>query len=273
MSADAPLAAVVAERDLNEVEARGLVDGMKADVADLGERLGIAYTGRAWVALGYGSWDAMCDAEFPGARLRLPREQRAEQVQSLAAMGLSTRAIGSALGVHHDTVASDLKKATVGNPTVARPSTVQSLDGRTRPASQPPRPEPVHVVHTTTTTTEHLDVDPRTGELLDHMPIEQHPDYQDESARATETALLDQQLEDHLSKTDNRFLHNLARGISGARFLIELSPNRVAETCLPDSDDEYVLLAFLTDMRAWFADVERARAARTAPLLHLRRVQ
>ncbi len=146
MTADVLLSDVAAQRDLDATEARHLIDRMRADVATLGERVTTAYLGRAWVALGYESWDAMTDAEFPGARLRIPREQRSEQVQSLRAAGLSTRAIGSALGVHHDTVASDIKAATVGNPTVDSPTTVRSLDGRNRPAAQPPRPAPAPVV-------------------------------------------------------------------------------------------------------------------------------
>ncbi|MFD7982126.1 hypothetical protein ACFV4M_01935 [Kitasatospora indigofera] len=58
----------------------------------------------------------------------------------MAQAGMSTRAIGSAVGVHHDTVHRDVQ-ATVGNPTVDGHSTVLSLDGRERPASRP-APDP-----------------------------------------------------------------------------------------------------------------------------------
>ena len=47
--------------------------------------------------------------------------------------GMSTRAIAPIVGVHHDTVAEDLKP-TVGFPTVERPAKIISLDGRERPA-------------------------------------------------------------------------------------------------------------------------------------------
>jgi len=143
MTADVLLSDVAAQRDLDATEARHLIDGMRADVATLGERVTTAYLGRAWVALGYESWDAMTDAEFPGARLRIPREQRAEQVQSLRSAGLSTRAIASALGVNKDTVRRDLP---TGANAPDEPGTVRSLDGRERPASQPPRPAPAPVV-------------------------------------------------------------------------------------------------------------------------------
>jgi len=139
VTADVLLADVAAQRDLDATEARYLIDGMRADVATLGERVTTAYLGRAWVALGYESWDAMTDAEFEGARLRIPREQRAEQVQSLRSAGLSTRAIGSVLGVDHKTVVNDLRSTGESSP-VDLSTTVRSLDGRDRPASQPPRP-------------------------------------------------------------------------------------------------------------------------------------
>ena len=67
-----------------------------------------AFQGRAWVALGYESWDSYCDAEFDGGRLQLPREQRREVVASLAEAGMSTRAIAAATGMSHMTAARDL---------------------------------------------------------------------------------------------------------------------------------------------------------------------
>lgn len=162
---DLLLADIVKTRALNQQEARGLVDSIKADITDVGERIATAYLGRSWTALGYADWDAMCDAEFDGARLRVPREQRVGQVQSLRAAGLSTRAIGSALGVNNATVARDL--ASVANAT-DEPVAVQSLDGRTRPATQPQRPAaPVTVTHTSTEkTTEQFLADRDTGEVL-----------------------------------------------------------------------------------------------------------
>ena len=179
---DVLLSDVVQRRALNSEEARGLVDSIRADVADLSERITTAYLGRAWLALGYPNWDTLCEAEFDGARLRVPREQRAEQVQSLAAAGLSVRAIASVTGVSVGTVHGDL--AGVQDRTPAAPRVGQ--DGKTYAPTQPPRTTPppatptrpalahgeapamtgggVHV--TTTKTVEEFVADRVTGEVL-----------------------------------------------------------------------------------------------------------
>lgn len=51
--------------------------------------------------------------------MRLSRDERRVIVADLAEQGMSTRAIAPVVGVHHDTVASDVRSAPVGNPTPA----------------------------------------------------------------------------------------------------------------------------------------------------------
>ena len=70
-------------------------------------------------ALGYVSWTAYVQEEFGGRLDRLRRAERRPIVELLAESGLSTRAIASVVGAHHDTVASDIRAASapVGNPT------------------------------------------------------------------------------------------------------------------------------------------------------------
>lgn len=125
------------DRDLLPSEARELVDSIRIDITDVGERIATAYLGRAWIGLGYQSWDELCDAEFEGARLRVPREVRAGLVQSLAEAGLSTRSAAKALGVSNATVARDL--AGVADVTADR--TVVGQDGKRYAPTQPPRPQ------------------------------------------------------------------------------------------------------------------------------------
>ncbi|TXS13392.1 hypothetical protein EAO71_35755, partial [Streptomyces sp. ms191] len=119
-------------------QARTLTDRIKIAVEGTWLLIQEAYTTRAWAALGYGTWDAYCNAEFGTARLRLPRKERQEVVASLRDSGLSTRAIASATGMDQKTVRNDL--AASGEDFS---SPVLGADGKTYTAPRP-EPEPVH---------------------------------------------------------------------------------------------------------------------------------
>lgn len=121
-------------------EARALTDEIRHDAAQLWDKVARAYIRRAWDVLGYKSWDAYTDAEFPSMRLRLPREERRHVVCSLRSAGLSRNAIASATGADRKTVSSDLK-AGGGN----SPTSITGTDGKTyppKPRPKPPEPEP-----------------------------------------------------------------------------------------------------------------------------------
>jgi hypothetical protein len=89
--------------------------------------------------LGYATWDDYAAAEFESVRgLRMPREDRAEVVQSLRQAGLSIRAIASATGIGDKTVQRDL--APVVNDYSSRAQSdepiaaVIGIDGKRHPA-------------------------------------------------------------------------------------------------------------------------------------------
>lgn len=113
-----------------EAEARR--DRIKAGLATLWDDIKAAWRERDWIALGYPSWDAMCESEYR-LGLALPRSERPEVVADLRQEGMSTRAIAAATGVSQGTVRNDLA-STEQNYSVA---TVTSLDGRQRPATRP----------------------------------------------------------------------------------------------------------------------------------------
>ncbi len=95
-----------------------------------------AHRERDWIALGYGSWGEYLDGEYGEARVPVSREQRREIVADMRQAGMSTRAIGSALGESHQTIGRD---AAGGPSGPAGP--VTGTDGKTyRP--RPRRPEP-----------------------------------------------------------------------------------------------------------------------------------
>lgn len=100
---------LAATAQCDEATARALTVALRQSLTTSWDLLVEAYQRRAWAALGYKSWDAYTDAELGETRLRLPREQRREVVASMTEAGMSTRAIGSALGVHQETIVNDRK--------------------------------------------------------------------------------------------------------------------------------------------------------------------
>lgn len=72
---------------------------LQQEQQDLNDLIAFAYSGRAWIALGYSSWEEMCRAEFDAARVMQSVGERRERVQTLIAEGLSTRAIAAVLGI------------------------------------------------------------------------------------------------------------------------------------------------------------------------------
>ncbi len=124
--------------DLTAIEAEDCLRHIVEGVATTWTWVVKAYSGRAWIALGFDSWDALCDARLNGARLQLPREQRREAVATMREAGLSTRAIGSALSIDDRTVRRDL-------PTAANAAVVPvtGVNGKTYAPTRPTHePEP-----------------------------------------------------------------------------------------------------------------------------------
>ena len=117
------------------------------DYRDEGERRGIPaiikelHAGQGWKALNYDTWQEACEAELGGFRLGWVPEERREVVAELRDAGMSTRAIGTALGVGMTTVKRDLAGGPGGPPD---PTPVTGLDGKT----YTPQPRPVApVIH------------------------------------------------------------------------------------------------------------------------------
>lgn len=133
------------EIDMSVTEARqvtqriNLLLGNIADttskVLDLIER---AEAGAAWRALSYPSWTAYVSIEFSRALERLTRAERIPITAKLSETGMSTRAIGSVVGVSKDTVHRDLQQVSHAD----TPAT--GTDGKTypRPATFLPSGKP-----------------------------------------------------------------------------------------------------------------------------------
>lgn len=91
------------------------------EIVDLDKKIEAAvwalWEGRGWISLGYSSWNAMCDDKFKATFVRIPKDKRQEVVCSLAEKGMSTRAIGSAMGMSYKTVQRDMKAVGTNVPT------------------------------------------------------------------------------------------------------------------------------------------------------------
>lgn len=134
-------------------EARALTDQIKVAVEGTWQLVQRAYQCRAWESLGYSSWDDYCTREFGTSRLRLPREERQEVVQSLREIGMSTRAIaaatGASVGTVHAEISSGVQNRTPDpdredpEPEQPRLKLITGTDGKSyaaQPARTPNRP-------------------------------------------------------------------------------------------------------------------------------------
>ncbi len=100
------------------------------------EYIAIAYQGRAYLALGYQTWDEYVEDRLGNLRLTVPREERAQAVAALSDANMSLRAIAKVLGVSPATAYRDLAGAkhepdnTAGD---AGPIGVRGRDGKQYP--------------------------------------------------------------------------------------------------------------------------------------------
>jgi hypothetical protein len=124
--------------DLSLLEARESVDRAKTHLEAAAEEIVRQIGGRAWVALGYESWDEMREVEYRGAAVIVPREDRPELVARLRAEGLSQKQIGDTIGVSQGQVSDDLRNISSDN--TEQPATRPDSLGRERPTSYRPRP-------------------------------------------------------------------------------------------------------------------------------------
>lgn len=154
----------IAVVSLNAAEARNLTDEIRNALSIGYDGLVRAWQGRADQALGYDSWDDYCSTEFTEGRMvRLDREQRREIVSTMRDAGMSTRAIGSALGVDHKTVVNDLPSPGELSPPVA----IVGTDGKT----YTPKAHVTNTSRTSEATKTEYDVNTATGEIAEPNPI------------------------------------------------------------------------------------------------------
>lgn len=114
-------------------EARRLTDQIRLGLEGVWELTLRAWEGRAWLALGYASWDEYCTRELGSCRVKLPEVPlRETQWRPLAEAGMSHQAIASAVGTSRSRVQEALRA-------VSPSSRVIGVDGVSKPAVRPTR--------------------------------------------------------------------------------------------------------------------------------------
>lgn len=126
--------------DLTQKAARDLTDQIRTGMESIYHLIRAAYTGRAWAALGYGSWDEYVTREFGNLHLRPPLEDRHDVVLSLREAGMSTRAIAAATHLSDRTIRRELDARVGPGAANAAPgdaaTIVMGTDGKTYQARQ-----------------------------------------------------------------------------------------------------------------------------------------
>jgi transposase len=122
------MSAVTAPAPLDVARVRRTIAQLREHLAAAVELLGELYDGRAWVALGLPSWEALCAQELPELGQLLSAAERRSLVVDLRQRGLSLRAAAAPAGVSAATAKTWADDAGV------KLATVTSLDGRVRPA-------------------------------------------------------------------------------------------------------------------------------------------
>lgn len=133
-------------------------------------------------------------------------------------------------------------------------------DGKAYPASQPSRPQtsPASASAAGQMATAPGPDPIGAGEPdVGHLPIEEHPDYQDALPTVAQTA--DDDLAARMAETDARYLSNLFRAVTAVNGgLLALDPQRAVDTCRDLPDERDALLAFLGRVQTWSDHVRGA---------------
>lgn len=147
-----------------EDEAREFIEEVKGDYGSLRAKIATMWKSRIWLALGYESWQECIDTEFGDEPIRPPKELEQETIEELRSFGMSTRGIATATDIPQSTVARRVAVSTDPNGSVDDTERVMSLDGKSRPATNPRSPEPVASPQPA----------PQTEDIVDAEVIEDH---------------------------------------------------------------------------------------------------
>lgn len=215
-----------------------------------------AYAQRDWAALGYESWDAYVNGEYSEHRLKLSPEHRQKAVAELRLAGMSTRAIGSALGVDAKTVRNDLNPGGENSPPAAP---VTGADGKSyapsRPISLGQSPTQIPTVAPSTTVTVPAEL-PGQQDLADVF-LSAVDDLASAPAPHEIHTVTPLDFHDIAADTVQRWRLNFATARLKARELTTFDPERINEVHSGNWDRE--VGDILGALETWIAQVRDAR--------------
>ena len=119
---------------LTKDEATVLTDRIRVTQDTLDDDIIAAFNGKAHEILGYGTWVAYATANFP--KFKQSAEERLASVLKMTDAGMSTRSIGSALGVDQKTVVTDRAKRPAPTPPASAPADPAPADPTPPPTEE-----------------------------------------------------------------------------------------------------------------------------------------
>lgn len=126
----------------------GALERYAGSIRRLQDLITSLYAGRAWETLGFASWSDLCAARFGPKIKALGVDFRRDLVAILGDAGLSTRAIGAAVGVSEGTIRGDRQVRNDYAPDVRSDSPpteaqkITGVDGKVYTATDPKTPKP-----------------------------------------------------------------------------------------------------------------------------------
>lgn len=224
----------IATTDLTATEARESVRLTKNGLEAAAEQVVRQINGRAWIALGYESWDHMREAEYSGAAVIVPRMDRPQLSARLAAEGLSQKQISETLGVNQATISRDLAVVMQTHNDDSPQTRTDSL-GREQPRAKPRAVEP--------------------SQPKPEIPAADLVDKPEPPA--SDFGPLDRQLDAEMEGTDQRFRRNFSAALAKADDIWQFEVDRIAQAYA--GDYEQAIRPFLDEMARWCDRVRNAR--------------
>jgi hypothetical protein len=251
--------------DLTAEQARESVEQTKRGLEAAANEIVRQINGRAWISLGYQSWDEMREAEYSGAAVIVPRADRPQLSARLAAEGLSQKQISETLGVSQATVSGDLRDViNSDNAESEGPATRPDALGREQPRAKPRLPEPTDHPEPSSGEGRSAGLPPAVGAAGESRDGAENTAEAADELPADRLAELDDELDAEMEGTVTRFRKNFSAVLARSDDIWQFEPERVAEVYAVEFD--HAIRPFLQEMNRWCEQVAAAHRRQSSGL-------